>query len=358
MILTTEHLANIKLARYEFTLRARTDAILPPFLGSTLRGSFGHALKEVACSIPHGDCRRCLLVDRCAYPRIFETSERSHNRLLTKGQQTPRPFVFLPPAPGPPQGLHARDDLLRWRMGVSAGQSLTFGMTLIGDAVAELPYMIYAVGLMAHKGFGAARAQFELENVAVLDAEAKAQHIYSPGMARVLEHQEFQLSLRVLAQYRLAQLATTQVRAVAVGAYSSKTNKPKQDVTLRFLSPTRLRIKGELLETPTFSQLVSSLSLRLAMVAANCGNTSLSYDYKRMVEDAKQARASNSTLRIMLLERYSNRQPGKVNLDGFVGQVTFGHPNITEFLPLLIAGEFLNVGSATAFGLGRYQIQL
>jgi hypothetical protein len=346
------------VARYEFTLRARTDAILPPFLGSTLRGSFGHALKEVACSIPHGDCRRCLLVNRCAYPRIFETSERSHNRLLAKGQQAPRPFVFVPPTPGPPQGLHARDDLLRWRMGVSARQSLTFGMTLLGDAVADLPYVIYAVGLMAHKGFGADRAQFELENVAVLSPEGKAQRIYSPGMARVIEHQEYHFSLRDLAEIRMVQLATRQVRAAAAGGGSSSLNQTKQDLTLRFLAPTRLRIKGELLETPSFSQLVSSLSLRLSMVTANCSDGPMNYDYKRMVEEAKQVRASNSTLRIMLLERYSNRQPGKVNLDGFMGQVTFGHPSIADFLPLLIAGEFLNVGSATAFGLGRYQIQL
>jgi hypothetical protein len=357
MILTTEHLSPIKLARYEFTLRARTDAVLPPFLGSTLRGSFGHALKEVACSIPHGDCHRCLLVNKCAYPKIFETAERRHSNLLANGQAAPRPFVFVPPTPGPPQGLHARDDFLRWRMGMSAGQSLTFGMTLIGEAIDDLPYVIYAIGLMAHKGFGADRAQFELETVAVLNAQGTAQPIYSPGMARVIDHPEYQFSLRDLAESRLVQLAARQVRAVAAGVDSSTANQTKQDLTLRFLVPTRLRIKGELLETPSFSQLVSSLSLRLSMVAANSSDGPLNYDHKRMIEEAKQVRSSNSTLRIMLLERYSNRHPGKVSLDGFVGQVTFGHPDINEFLPLLIAGEFLNVGSATAFGLGRYQIQ-
>lgn len=356
MILTPQHLKPIKLARYEFTLRARTDAILPPFLGSTLRGSFGHALKEVACSVPHGDCRRCLLVERCAYPKIFETSERKSDGLLNKGQQSPRPFVFVPPAPGPPSGLRARDDLLRWRMGMSAGMSLTFGLTRIGDAIADLPYVIYAIGLMAQKGFGADRAQFELEQVGALDLEGKWQRVYSPGMARVIEHPECYFSLQTLTEFRLAQLASERIPAVAAAAGSSKSTRANQGVTLQFQSPTRLRIKGELLETPSFSQLVTSLSLRLSMVAANCSNASLTYDYKRMVEQAKDVRASNSTLRVMALDRYSNRQPGKLNLDGFVGQISFSHPELTDFLPLLIAGEFLNVGSATAFGLGRYTV--
>jgi CRISPR/Cas system endoribonuclease Cas6 (RAMP superfamily) len=58
----------------------------------------------------------------------------------------------------------------------------------------------------------------------------------------------------------------------------------------------------------------------------------------------------------MALDRYSNRRGGKLELDGFMGDVTFAGPAIQELLPLLVAGEFLNVGSGTAFGLGRYRI--
>jgi hypothetical protein len=353
MTLTTESLEPVKLARYTFTLRARTDAILPPFLGSTLRGAFGHALKQVACSIPHGDCRRCLLVDRCAYPRLFETAQRNGKGLLKNGQQAPRPFVFVPPTPGPPQGVRARDDLLTWRMGIGAGQSLAFGLTLMGEAIHDLPYVIYAVGLMAHKGLGVERAPFELDQVEVLNLNGKLKRVYSPGMARVLDHDDCHVSLRSLAEVRLAELERVQVRAVAAAGGSASTRRTKPEVTLRFLSPTRLRIKGELLESPTFSQLIASLSLRLSMVAE--GTSPLTYDHKKLIEEAGEASAYNSTLRMFYLDRYSDRRSTKLSLDGFMGQITFSHQNMVAFLPLLLAGEQLNVGSATAFGLGRYQ---
>lgn len=356
MILTAQHLQHLNLARYVFHLRARSNAILPPFLGSTLRGAFGHALKQVACSIPHGDCRRCLLVERCAYPRIFETSQHKANGLLANGQAAPRPFIFVPPAPGPPQGVHARDDLLRWRMGVSAGSSLSFGLTLIGDAIDDLPYVIYAIDLMARRGFGAERAQFELERVDVVGSDSSSQLVYRPGMGNVRLHPEHKLSLGTLVEYRMAQLSATQVHAVAAAANGGRWVRTRQDLTVRFLTPTRLRIKGELLETPSFSQLVSSLSVRVAMVVEGSRGDALNYDYKGMVEKAKEATAYNSTLRIISLERVTNRHQGKLSLDGFMGQVTFSHPEISDFLPLLAAGEILNVGSATAFGLGKYAL--
>ncbi|HYE66096.1 MAG TPA: hypothetical protein VD966_10960, partial [Pyrinomonadaceae bacterium] len=62
------------MARYEFRLRAGEDTLLPTFLGSTLRGSFGHALKAIACSVQHQDCQKCLLTKVCLYPNVFEPS--------------------------------------------------------------------------------------------------------------------------------------------------------------------------------------------------------------------------------------------------------------------------------------------
>src|SRR5688572_15780014 len=99
MTLTTEQLMAFRIARYEFCLRSRSEALLPPFLGSTLRGAFGNALKAIACSMPHGDCGNCFLVERCLYPKLFETSARKNSGLLRKGDDAPRPFIFIPPQP-------------------------------------------------------------------------------------------------------------------------------------------------------------------------------------------------------------------------------------------------------------------
>lgn len=470
-MLTTEHLDSLRFARYQVHLRAQVETVLPPFLGSALRGAWGHALKAVACSMPHGDCGRCLLVERCLYPRLFETSARSGNgarsngaasirgganeavrsyssvngipsngmtdsgdsartqtpngqgSLLKQRQDAPRPFIFIPPIPGNEHGfLRARDDLLRWRVRVNAGEPIVFGLSLIGEAIDDLPYVVYAISLMAQHGFGAERASFALERVAALDAQGNRTIVYTAAANRIAEHASCRTTLGALTQARLNALAiaacqlpiaasaTAAAKSFAATAHgaespltagsqirkqdreieseSTDSPRPKQpsdidseagnsspignsavrnsanlnsqsasrdEVTLQFLTPARLRLKGRVIENPSFAQLISSLSLRLSMLAETFG-APLGYDYKAMIERARQVTTRDSTLRLMALDRYSNRRGGKLELDGFMGEVTFAGPAIQELLPLLVAGEFLHVGSGTAFGLGRYLI--
>jgi hypothetical protein len=388
-MLTTEHLDSLLFARYEFQLRAEVETALPPFLGSALRGAWGHALKAVACSMPHGDCGRCLLVERCLYPRLFETSARSGNgsasngagsngaapssssangvsgnrdnaraqtangqgALLKKRQDAPRPFIFIPPLAGNENGfMRARDDLLRWRVRVNAGEPLVFVLSLIGDAINDLPYVVYAISLMAQHGFGAERASFALERIAALDAHGARELIYTSESNRVAEHASCLTTLGALTQARLNALA------IADRQLPISQDAIRDQVTLRFLTPTRMRLKGRVIENPSFAQLVSSLSLRLSMLAETFAEAPLSYDYQAMIDRAHEVTTRDSTLRLMALDRYSNRRGGKLELDGFMGEVTFAGPGIQELLPLLVAGEFLHVGSGTAFGLGRYLI--
>jgi CRISPR/Cas system endoribonuclease Cas6 (RAMP superfamily) len=47
----------------------------------------------------------------------------------------------------------------------------------------------------------------------------------------------------------------------------------------------------------------------------------------------------------------------KMNFGGFVGDVGYRGDLINQFLPLLISGELLHIGTATSFGLGKYQIE-
>ena len=67
-----EDFSLIDLARFEVRLRALEPTSLPPFLGSTLRGSFGHALKDAVCVVDHRDCVRCELLNRCVYPHVLD----------------------------------------------------------------------------------------------------------------------------------------------------------------------------------------------------------------------------------------------------------------------------------------------
>jgi CRISPR/Cas system endoribonuclease Cas6 (RAMP superfamily) len=55
-------------------------------------------------------------------------------------------------------------------------------------------------------------------------------------------------------------------------------------------------------------------------------------------------------------ERYSSRQEQRINMGGFVGEITF-EGDLRPFMPLIEAGEVLHVGKGTAFGLGRYEVE-
>lgn len=56
----TEHRL-LSVSRFLLTLFPLTPISFSPNKGATLRGGFRHALKEVACTVPHTPCRDCLL---------------------------------------------------------------------------------------------------------------------------------------------------------------------------------------------------------------------------------------------------------------------------------------------------------
>jgi len=351
--LTLAHLEALTLARYEFRLAALTTAELPPFLGSTLRGSFGHALKAIACSMSHQDCARCLLTERCLYPRLFEPRSNQTDGLLKQQQNAPRPFIFEPPLPGErymanmcntkADGQRSMTGQTNGHKGLfteplrfAAGDELRFRLTLIGPAIAELPYIVYAIGLMARHGFGVHRAPFALLDVSTIDAPSRLK-VYEPSMPRIAPH-DARKSLRELTQNRLAHLTHTDT------------------LRLLFLTPTRIRLQQCAQKRLVFAQLIKSLSLRLTMLAQTHSATPLAYDYQALLAQAQTVATQTEHLWQQELTRYSDRQQKKLDQDGFMGEAVFTGAPLPDLLPLIVAGELLHAGSGTAFGLGRYHI--
>ena len=354
MNISPEHLKALSLAQYEFRLTALAEGKLPPFLGSTFRGSFGYALKATACVMPHQDCARCLLVERCLYPRLFEPRANQPDSLLKQQQNAPRPFIFEPPLPGQKYSANlvnteigrgqatngnsnGQKRLFAEPLRLAAGDELRFGLTLIGPAIEELPYIVYAVSLMARHGFGAQRTPFVLTEVLAVDGSTTRLKVYTPEMARIAPH-NVRRNLSELVKDRLTQL------------------QREETLRLLFLTPTRLRFQKSVQERLRFEQLVKSLSLRLTMLAQTHSTIRLDYDHQALVAQARTATTQTENLWQQELNRYSNRQEKKIEQDGFMGEAVFTGKAVSELLPLVVAGEFLHVGSGTAFGLGRYHI--
>lgn len=335
-----EQLKALPLARYEFRLRANENALLPTFLGATLRGSFGHALKAIACSVEHQDCNRCLLTQACTYPQIFEPSALPYNE-TKKQQDPPRPFIFQPPLPRVADSTSTIENSKRaWsekHIPVKAGESFSFGMTLYGTAIAKLPYIVYAVELMARHGLSVARTPFELEEVLIVNEQNESISIYTPAdMSRITPHKAEIKTLSELVEHRLSQI------------------NMEDTLTLLFITPTWIEIKKEILESINCETFIKRLSWRMAQLFELYGNAPLAYDHKTLIEQSATIETTNENLWFHRFERFANRTQSKKPLQGFLGAITFRGRALKELLPLIIAGEFLQLGKETAFGLGRY----
>ncbi|OGG51337.1 MAG: hypothetical protein A3F84_04680 [Candidatus Handelsmanbacteria bacterium RIFCSPLOWO2_12_FULL_64_10] len=304
----------LRWASFEVTLRAEGHLRLPPYKGSVLRGAFGATFKRLVCVMPHRNCDICLLRQQCVYAVDFETPVQTAGGKKT---YAPHPFVLEPPP-------EVRTDYV-------PEETLTFGLTLIGRAIEHLPYFIYTFEEMGQAGIGRGRGACRIDEVRHMGADGARTAIYD-GAAK--------------------QLVTSW--SAASGA-DLDGEGDASSVTLDFLTPTRLKVRNDLLIDLDFAILIRALLRRVSALAEHhCGGKA-DLDYQGLVSRAKAVRTARRDLRWHDWERYSARQKTTMKLGGFVGRITF-EGDIGEFLPLLRAGEQLHVGKGTAFGLGTYKI--
>ena len=321
-----KQLKKLKITRYEIRLQALENASLNALIGSALRGAFGHSLKKVACSVQHRECERCILNTACVYPRIFEPSS---SRL----KNAPRPFVFEPPIPPFTKEISKNKSLI---LGVEKGEQISFGLTIIGEAQKDLPYFIYAAELFAEKGLGVKRTPFKVSNVCVKDIEEDRYRIYEPSLNYIEPHEEF--------QYNLSDLLMK---------YLDNFNYRNEILKIRFLTPLRIMQNRRIITKITFRDIFKQASLRIKHLTDIYGK-SLEYDYKYLMDKAGEVKIIEENTWRHNSERWTNRQNRKLKLDGILGEMEFVSDNFEDFLPILIAGEILNIGSSTSFGFGKF----
>ncbi len=150
--LNWSELSSFKLAMFEFVLTASEGLYLPLYLGSTLRGGFGHAFKRTICCNPQRECPACLLKEKCIYSYVFEDSSLNAGKNLKRYQgHCPHPFIIEPPEGDKQQ--------------YQAGEELKFNLTLIGRAIDYLPYFIFTFDELGRLGIGKGKGKSQLTQV-------------------------------------------------------------------------------------------------------------------------------------------------------------------------------------------------
>jgi len=131
---------------------------------------------------------------------------------------------------------------------------------------------------------------------------------------------------------------------------------PGDQLTVRFLTPTRIKEQGRFISRPTFQQLIKHLLLRVSLLADYHCDLTLDLDFKSLIEQSKAVQTVQTHLHWHDWERYSNRQQTRMSLGGFMGDIVFTG-DFQRWLPLLRLGEYVHIGKATSFGLGKCEIK-
>lgn len=315
--------SRIRVAHYRLTLQAVTPLNLPDHLGSTLRGGFGHVFRHQLCVQPRAhNCGDCILHSQCPYVYIFDTPVPKGAEVLSANKDAVRPFMIK--APVNVKGSYAPGDLL------------VFGLTLVGRAIEYLPYFVVVFQQLGYQGLGPGRGEYTLTKVeAVQPWTGEQQVVYSTNCDLKRD------------------VDLTMARADFV-RYSSAF--ASGSVSIRFVSPTRLKHRGELVwQGPPFHVLIKALLARVSSLSYfHCGER-WRVDFSRWIDRARQIELDSGETHWDDWKRYSGRQDQWVWMGGLVGRATY-KGKVHPFLPLLALGEAVQVGKKTVFGNGFYEV--
>lgn len=303
----------LSFAKFRFTLRVNSPMVLPPYKGAVFRGAFGNSFKRLVCIAPKADCSLCSLRENCLYVSIFEAHPPQDCLDAGKFSQAPRPYVLNPP--------------LTSRQSFRPGEELAFELVLIGPAIKAFPYFLQIVMDMGRLGLGRRRGQYEVLSVDQIRDRTRST-VYRSGRSilNAFEPEE---------------------------GPDNCLEDELRSLTLNFLTPLRLKERGNLLTRLTFSLLFRSLAQRLTLLAGFYGLGTKIPFFTPIVDSADAVTTTAHHLHWYDWERYSRRQDDTMKFGGLKGKITFSG-QLGPFLPFLRLGETINLGQATSFGLGKY----
>lgn len=245
----------------------------------------------------------------------------------------PHPYVIEPPLPehGHPCSWESTDTgripvLREGKRFWQPGDSLVFGLVLLGKGTSVLPYLMFALRLLAERGLGVSRHPFWLARVET----EKGEKVYDGQTGRMLPFGN-------------------------TSAFADLIVPDSSDIILRFYTPTRLVQKGVIDRKLLPSNVIMSLARRIeALLHFHAQIPLAQLELRSLATLAESIFVEDSHLTFTDWERYSNRQKQKIQMGGMTGTVVWR--NVPKpVAALLQAGEYLHVGKGAVMGMGRYK---
>ena len=238
-----------------------------------------------------------------------------------------RGYALVPPQPP------------RYRL--EAGESFSFVVTLFGNELAFLPYIVLAVSELGERGVGPGRGRFAIERIFAVQPVA--------GMQQLL----WQRGESVVATPDLL-IGADEV----AGQTALLTDRVGAELTLEFLSPLRLEEDGRQLKTPDFSVLFRRLLYRIDELNRQFADQTRRdpQEVAYLYQLADQVRLVEAETRWHELWSNSSRKHDKTPLSGLTGRAVYRSRDWRPLLPWLVWGQAVQVGKSVTKGNGTYQI--
>jgi len=334
-----------------YVLRITATAIEPieldEYAGSALRGALFQALLRRFCMNPvAATCTECELNPTCPVAGLVAPLRDERAR----GRDIPRPFVLSYAS------IHkstACTEMNSPQAPITVGQSLSFDVSLVGRAIAFLPYIALSVPILESIGIGrplhtngGRRGRFRLERIELVDPFGdETQVLYRRGETTVAA----------------PTLAVTPERVRTRAA-----TLPSDRFALHFLTPTRLIAGGQLMHQPELWVVVARLAERLDALTREYGGTAeaaTTLDFEEARQRARAVVAHAEKVKLAVNETkwvdvasYSARQQRTTPIGGLVGRALY-EGDLEPLRELLVWGELLHVGKNAVKGDGLYRIE-
>jgi hypothetical protein len=318
---------NFTVHRIEVRATVRSPIALNEYQGSALRGALFQALYDRFCVNKTAQaCAECPLVQSCPIATLMATWRPNGER----GADVPRPYTIEPP-------LHPAHTY-------QAGDTLHWGLTLFGDALTLIPYIILGVQALEEEGLGNVlpqpdgrwrRGQFRVEDIVAVHPWTFERQVLYQRNSRSIQTPRLAITAKHVAE-RAGTLAGEQIR-------------------VEFMTPTRLIEGGQLLHRPFFRPLFQRVVERLSALSRHFSSSPLD-DARSLLAQCLDVRVVEDRTRWVDLASYSARQRRTTPIGGFVGTVIF-RGDLVSALPLLVWGELTHVGKDAVKGNGWYRLE-
>jgi hypothetical protein len=304
---------SLPLASYEFLFAYTEPLGLPPYVGSAWRGALGWSLKRAVCVVRQTACPDCLLYRSCVYPYVFETPPPPDARKMRLYPAAPHPFM----------------------LGIRPGQTgspYRLGLTLVGQAIRNLPYFVHALGEAGRQGLGRQRQPFELLEVRQAEGATLEtwRTVYEPDQP----------------------LTLTRIS-------SPQAPPAPERLTLRLETPLRLK-RDERLVVPArfrFDDLFANLLRRLSLLSYFHTDQPLEVDFAALNERARAVPVLDPHLEWYDWTRYSSRQDRLMSMGGILGSFGLEGKALGALWPYLWVGQWTHAGKGATLGMGHYRIE-